>query len=258
MKHSLKELALCVNVQEKEEDLAVAMVPLCSALSEHHTSLLCLELAYIQLDNYSAIQPLTLLLRHSKNLQRLGLWFSAMSRHTVEMFCSAVQANKSLTALHLAFAYLFIKRHSRLCTPTHTGHRDWIECPGVTAATDHPWAPENQDDRHVYECIQQVSHVAVHHESITRLEIGWAADDEWAMSIVREVLKTKGKPHQLTQLSFLDSELTEEGADRLREVIQSHELNLTVAVTVHSPFFRGYGGPIVRPGDLPLWKPNEK
>ena len=142
MKHSLKELALCVSVKEKEEDLAVAMVFLCSALSEHHTSLLCLELAYIQLDNYSVIQPLTLLLRHSRNLLRLGLWHSVMSRHTFEMFCSAVQANKSLTALHLAFEYSFIKRH-------------------------HPWAPENQDDRHVSECIQQVSHVAVHHERIT-------------------------------------------------------------------------------------------
>ena len=26
--------------------------------------------------------------------------------------------------------------HSRLCTPTHTGHRDWFGCPGVTAATE--------------------------------------------------------------------------------------------------------------------------
>ena len=25
---------------------------------------------------------------------------------------------------------------SRLCTPTHTGHRDWFGCPGVTAATE--------------------------------------------------------------------------------------------------------------------------
>ena len=24
---------------------------------------------------------------------------------------------------------------SRLCTPTHTGHRDWFGCPGVTDAT---------------------------------------------------------------------------------------------------------------------------
>ena len=96
-------------------------------------------------------------------------------------------------------------------------------------------------------------------KELQRLEIGKGADDEWAMSIVREVLKTKGKPHQLTQLSFLCSDLTEEGADRLREVIQSHELNLTVAVEVHSGFqFRGYGGPIVKPGDLPLWKPHEK
>ena len=28
---------------------------------------------------------------------------------------------------------------SRLCTPTHTGHRDWFGCPGVTAAT--VWVP---------------------------------------------------------------------------------------------------------------------
>ena len=29
-----------------------------------------------------------------------------------------------------------IASDSRLCTPTHTGHRDWFGCPGVTAATD--------------------------------------------------------------------------------------------------------------------------
>ena len=28
------------------------------------------------------------------------------------------------------------KKTSRLCTPTHTGHRDWFGCPGVTAATE--------------------------------------------------------------------------------------------------------------------------
>ena len=28
------------------------------------------------------------------------------------------------------------KFDSRLCTPIHTGHRDWFGCPGVTAATD--------------------------------------------------------------------------------------------------------------------------
>ena len=30
----------------------------------------------------------------------------------------------------------FNRSHSRLCTPTHTGHRDRFGCPGVTAATE--------------------------------------------------------------------------------------------------------------------------
>ena len=29
-----------------------------------------------------------------------------------------------------------LETYSRLCTPTHTGHRDWFGCPGVTAATE--------------------------------------------------------------------------------------------------------------------------
>ena len=31
---------------------------------------------------------------------------------------------------------LLIQFHSRLCTLTHTRHRDWFGCPGVTATTE--------------------------------------------------------------------------------------------------------------------------
>ena len=46
---------------------------------------------------------------------------------------------RALTLIaHVSYGESTFKRNrpSRLCTPTHTGHRDWFGCPGVTAATE--------------------------------------------------------------------------------------------------------------------------
>ena len=223
MNHSLKYLYLRGDEKEGGE-CSVAMDTLCSAISKHHTSLSSLNLWSIPTDSDSPMQPLASLLVNSNSLQRLAVGCS-MSRHTFEVFCAAVQSNTSLTCLGVGFDVR------------------------VT-----PWSPGNQGEHRA--CIQQLSRVAIHHASITRLEIGdRGLDDEDAMSTVEEVGTTKGEPHQLTQLYIMLSDLTVEGVDRLREVIEREQLNLTIAVC-HNNHCYHYGGPIVE--HLPFWTPHEK
>ena len=225
MKHSLKHLEMWGDEKEGG-DYSLAMDTLCSAISKHHTSLSSLMLWSIPTDSDSTMQPLASLLINSNSLQRQVVGCS-MSRHTFEVFCAAIQDNTSLAALGVRFDV----------RPAH-----------VT-----PWSPDNQDERRAY--IQQLSRVAIHHASITRLEMfDCRLDDEDAMSIVEEVVATKGEPYQLTQLDISFNDLTVEGADGLREVIQKEQLNLTVAVRSFRNY--NYGGPIVK--ELPFWTPHKK
>ena len=226
MKHSLKHLDLRGDVKEGG-DYSAAMDTLCSAISKHHTSLSCLELHSIPLDSDGTMQPLTSLLINSNSLQQLVVGCS-MSLRTFEVFCAVIQDSTSLSAL----------------------------CVGLVVRPAHvtPWSPGNQDERRA--CIQQLSRVAIHHASITRLEMwGCRLDDEDAMSIVEEVMTTKGEPHQLTQLEIRFNDLTVVGSDRLREVIEKEQLNLTIAVRHYNHQYH-YGGPVVE--DLPFWTPHKK
>ena len=68
MNHSLKSLGLWGDRKPREN--ATAMEALCTAVAKHHTSLLCLEIKYMDLYNYSAIQPLLSLLSNSNEIER--------------------------------------------------------------------------------------------------------------------------------------------------------------------------------------------
>ena len=224
MKHSLKHLNLRGD-QKEGENYSVAMDKLCCAISKHHASLSCLELHYIRLDSDSTMQPLASLLINSNNIQKLVVECS-MSQHTFEVLCAAIQDNTTLTALVVGF--------------------------GEQKVT--PWSSGNQDERRA--CIQQLSRASIHHASIIQLEM-WECglDDKDARSIVEEVMITKGEPHQLTQLYIWSKDLTAEGVDQLREVIEKEQLNLTIAVRHYYRRYH-YGGPIVK--ELPFWTPHEK
>ena len=223
MNHSLKHLSLWGD--EKHQNYAVAMEALCSALATHHKSLLCLEIQHIDLYSCSAMQPLASFISKPNNLERLVVRDSPMSNATFELLCSAVQRSRSLTSLKFTLMDSF----------------DTLQM------------QENKNERRLRAL--QLSNVAIHHASVTRLEIEYSAlNDTDAMNIVKEVMETKGEPHQLTQLSLCRNKgITEEGVKRFRQVVQENQLNLTIAV-VNNRLWDSrnlYTGPIVN--FLPIW-----
>ena len=235
MNHSLKHLSLFGEKKPREE--TGAMEALCSAVAKHHTGLLCLEIKYMDLYNSSAIQPLLSLLSNSNEIERLVVRNCPMSKTTFELLCSAIQRRTSLTSLKVTLRESF---------------RDDID--------DYPHTrTEEQKTEHRVR-IQQLSHVAMHHVSIKRLELlDCHLNDTDAMDIVKEILKTKGEPHQLRELSLRwNNDLTEEGVEQLRQLVVENQLNLTLAVG-NWPLkekTKLYAGPIVR--SLPFWSPFQK
>ena len=226
MNHSLKSLSLWGDRKPREN--ATAMEALCTAVAKHHTSLLCLEIKYMDLYNYSAIQPLLSLLGNSNEIERLVVRNCPMSNTTFELLCSAVQRKRSLTSLRVNVQESFIFK----------GH----------------WTIEQKNKRRARVRVQRLSHMAIHHTSIKRLELTECElNDTDAMGIVKEVLKTKGEPHQLRELSIGWNDLTKEGVERLRELLEENQLNLTLAVGMWPPTDRMEfdTGPIVEL--LPFW-----
>ena len=222
MNHSLKHLSLWGGGERREN--TPGMKALLSALSKHHKTLSAFEINLVDLYNYSAMQSLVACIDNSNNLARLSLRDCKMNIMTFELLCSAVQRSISLTSLALKWTSNFIVFRTL----------------------------EERKDLRLRAL--QLSHVAIHHANITRLEIDNSdligVD---AMNIVKEVLKTKGEPHQLRQLSLRWNGITEEGVKRLRKVIEENQLNLTIAVENY--FLRDkahlFSGPIV--DSLPHW-----
>ena len=207
MSHSLKRLHVCGPYEQEHEKSLIAMEALFLAITKHHTNLLILELDRFQLDREDAMHSLNAsLMVHSRNVQRLALTGCSMSRGTFEPFCSAVQANRSLTALRVDMG---VGSPDSACSP--------------------PWSSQNNVERCA--AIQQLSHAAIHSASITRLEMhDWGLQDNDVMSIVREVVKTKDQPHQLTQLSLqYNNDLTVEIIEQFQDLIQKEGLILTIA-----------------------------
>ena len=230
MNHSLKHLWLLVD-GNGEGDKALAMQSLSSALSKHHSSLIDLAILHERMDSEITMKPLASLLVNLKKLQHfcVRMLSSLESPGAFELLRSAVQARTSLTALTVV-----------IC--------DWNFPLRVKYSSG--GLKECQAQR------QQLLHLAIHHPSITRFktsDCSCSIDDDDLMNIVTQVLKTKGKPYQLTQLELGWCTSSEEGLDRIRELIQREELNLTIAILGGT--FK-YGGGIVR--KLPPWSPLEK
>ena len=150
-----------------------------------------------------------------------------MSNTTFELLCSAVQRKRSLTSLRINVQEPFICQAPRTI--------------------------EQENKRRAR--VQRLSHMAIHHASIKRLELTECElNDTDAMDIVKEVLKTKGKPHQLRELSICwNNDLTKEGVERLRQLLEKNQLNLTIAVGDWplQEMTKLYTGPIVK--ILPYW-----
>ena len=231
MNHSLKHLWLSVDGNGEGDD-ALAMQSLSSALSKHHSSLIDLAIIHQRMDSEITMKPLASLLVNLKKLQHFGVPSCLESPGAFELLRSAVQASTSLTALTVV---------------------------DVLCRGNFPPKVEYSSGR-LKECeaqCQQLLHLAIHHPSITRFETSdciSSLDDDGLMNIVTEVLKTQGKPHQLTQLDLgWCTGISKEGVDRIRELIQREELNFTIAI--HVGTFQ-YGGGIVK--ELPPWLPLEK
>ena len=223
MNHSLKHLTLWGDKTPHENATGHSMEALCSAVAKHHTSLLCLEIKYMNLYNYSAMQPLLSLLGHSNDIERLVVRECPMSNTTFELFLSAVQKRTSLTSLKVTLKESFL--YDTLVTK------------------------EQKNERRAR--VQRLSRMAIHHASIKRLElVDCELNDTDAMDIVKEVLKTKGEPHQLRELSFrMNVFLTDKGVEELRQLVQENQLNMTIAVGIGPPAASErpelYTGPIV-------------
>ena len=236
MNQSLKHLWLSVDGNGEGDD-ALAMQSLSSALSKHHSSLINLAILPRRMDSEITMKPLASLLVNLKKLQHFGVLSTLESPGAFELLRSAVQASStSLTALTVV---------------------------DVTCHGNFPPNVEYSSGR-LKECqaqCQQLLHLAIHHPSITRFETSEcdsSPDDDDLLNIVTEVLKTKGKPHQLTQfdLGWCPS-VSEEGLDRIRELIQREQLNFTIAI--ENEYVGGtskFGGGIVK--RLPPWLPLEK
>ena len=226
MNHSLKHLNLW-GIPGHIQEHPLALEAFFSALAKRHKSLVCLEISLMTSYNYSTIQPFVEFIDTSKHLERLVVGQCLMSNEAFEEFLSAIQRSMSLTSLKVVL----------------------IEVRPFTL-----WTTQEQRNKH-RERVQQLSRVAIHHTNITRLEIVHSdLDDVDAMNIVEEVLKTKGEPHQLRQLSlFWSRGITVEGVERLRQVVQENQLNLTIAVDdqqFHKRTYQ-YAAPIV--DSLPVW-----
>ena len=237
MNHSLKHLWLSVDGNEEGDD-ALAMQSLSSALSKHHSSLIDLAIILERMDSEITMKPLASLLVNLKKLQHFGVLSCLESPGAFELLRSAVQASTSLTGLTAGMCRLdeYFQRKVK-----HSSGR-LKECQAQS---------------------QQLLHLAIHHPSITRFEKSDCdsfPDDDDLMNIVTEVLKTKGKPHQLTQLDFgWCPSVSKEGLVRIRELIQREELNFTIAIKRGTLDLDGtfkYGGGIV--WELPPWLPLEK
>ena len=233
MNHSLKHFWLSVDGNGEGDD-ALAMQSLSSALSKHHSSLIDLMIIHQWVDSEITMKLLASLLVNLKKLQHFGVWTCPESPGAFELLRSAVQASTSLTALTVVDV---------ICHWSSP-----LKCSSGRLK-------EGEAQR------QQLLHLAIHHPSITRFETSdydSSLDDDDLMNIVTEVLKTKGKPHQLTQLDLRRcTSISEEGVDRIRELIQREELNFTIAIKFK--YFNGtfqYGGGIVE--ELPPWLPLEK
>ena len=228
MNHSLKHLWLWVDENEEGDD-ALAMQSLSSALSKHHSSLIDLAILHRRMDSEITMKPLASLLVNLKKLQHFVM-SCLESPGAFELLCSAVQASTSLTALTVVIF------HGNFPLKVKCSSGRLKEC---------------QAQR------QQLLHLAIHHPSITRFETSdcdSSPDDDDLMNIVTEVLKTKGKPHQLTQLDLGPcTSISKEGVDRIRELIQREELNFTIAI--YGGTFQYSGGIVTT---LPPWLPLQK
>ena len=232
MNHSLRHLWLRSDGDGNGN--ALAMQSLSSALSKHHSSLIDLEISHPLLDSEDTIKPLASLLVNLKKLQQLGVRSCPISTRTLELLSSAVRASTSLTSLKVTIDKFFI---------------DWNK----TCSFDISEHQRREQSR-------QLMYLAVNHPSITRFETAYTFLGECeVMDIVKEVLKTKGKPHQLTQLDlYFSFRLLHGGADRARSLIQREHLNLTIAIEfLDRPWDKfKYGGGIVT--NLPRWLPHDK
>ena len=190
MNHSLRHLWLCSDGDGKGD--ALAMQSLSCALSKHHSSLIDLEISHPQLESEDTMKPLASLLVNLKKLQQLGVRSCPISMRTFELLGSAVRASTSLTALKVTIDGFFLNL-SKKCSCHLSEHQR-------------------------REQSQQLIYLAVHHPSITRFETTCTVLGECdVMNIVKEVLKTKGKPHQLTQVNLdkcysFDSQFSSGGA----------------------------------------------
>ena len=182
-----------------------------------------------RMDSEITMKPLASLLVNLKKLQHFVM-SCLESPGAFELLCSAVQASTSLTALTVVIF------HGNFPLKVKCSSGRLKEC---------------QAQR------QQLLHLAIHHPSITRFETSdcdSSPDDDDLMNIVTEVLKTKGKPHQLTQLDLGPcTSISKEGVDRIRELIQREELNFTIAI--YGGTFQYSGGIVTT---LPPWLPLQK
>ena len=230
MNHSLRHLWLCGDGDGKGD--ALAMLSLSSALSKHHSSLIDLDISHPLLESEDTMKLFASLLVNLKKLQQLGVRSCPMSTRPTELLSSAVRASTSLTTLKVTNDEFFLV-WSNKCSFDLSEHQ------------------RREQSR-------QLIYLAVHHPSITRFETTDTVLGECdMMNIVKEVLNTKGKPHQLTQLN-LDTSfgLSHGGADRVRSLIQREHLTLTIAIEFAEWGTFKYGGGFVK--TLPPWLPHEK
>ena len=201
MSHSLKCLHLSTNAHPVD---AFSTEAIYSAISKRHTKLLSMELSGFYLSKETAIPSLASLLRKLKHLQRLYVGLHPMSPGTIEMLLSSIQASRSLTALEVE--------------TFHFGH----ESKDIG----------DNEQLQLRKAILQLSRVAIHHKNVNRLEIcSRLLNIEYVMYIVEELVKTKGEPHQLRQLSLSWSgHSTIEERNHIEERIQKEQLKITLTL----------------------------
>ena len=229
MKHSMKHLCLRIDGGEIDPADAIATRAILTAISTRHTNLSSLELYGLNFDRDITMRSLASFLTSSRHLQGLGLFFYPMSRHSTGKLLTSIQASTSLTAMEIGVLF--------------------------------PSQWSQTDGEQLRKAFMGLSYVAVHHRTIIRLDIYCPElQDKDERSIVEEVAKTKGAPHQLKQLSFgWRSHLANEETNRLHEsLIQKEQLSLAIVPPrwrIHEGLYP-YDDGIVE--ELPAWLAREK